>query len=135
MTKPIPPDLAEALRDLWEAPEEAREEGYPIPSVSLMTHAERLLLALYRVYRCRYEVYPTEDGEICLGAYSRGNSVLLLYDAAGEVLFLGHQLGDIRRYSSAETAALPDETVCAALAALDNGSGWAVHGDTRDCGL
>ena len=59
-------ELVDAMRDLRDAGEEAREEGFPAPSDLAMANAEQLLRAMYQISPRRFEVYPTPDGEIAI---------------------------------------------------------------------
>lgn len=52
-------NLIDALCDLNAASEEAREEGFPLPSVLALVNTTRLLRELYRIRPRRYLVYPT----------------------------------------------------------------------------
>ena len=61
-------ELNDALRDLREARDEAREEGLPQPSDTALRNAERLLREMYGISPRRFEVYPTPDGEIAIDA-------------------------------------------------------------------
>ena len=45
-----PPDLSDALADLGDAVEEAKEDGLPIPSPELLDASERLLRKLHEVW-------------------------------------------------------------------------------------
>ena len=63
----VTPDwLAEAQKELAEVADEAREEGYPVPSELAFENARRLLPAVYRILPRQVAVYPTPDGEICI---------------------------------------------------------------------
>ena len=109
-------DLRDALRDLDEAREEAREEEFPAPSESALRNARRLLHAMYDIFPQRFEVYPTSDGEMAIDARGGpGRSVLLLCDSDGGALCLVNMKGAHRRarYSSADR--LPDGFVKEAL--------------------
>ena len=64
----LPRDLADALADLGVAEEEAKEDGFPIPSRELLLTSEELLRRLYKVWPRRFEVYPSPDGEIAIDA-------------------------------------------------------------------
>ena len=115
----LPRDLADALADLADASEEAREDGLPIPSQDLLASAEHLLRKLYPVWPHRFEVYPSPDGEIVIDAPNRlDSSVLLFCEPKGGVLCLVHIKGEQRskRYSSSDT--LPDEFLTQALGSL-----------------
>ena len=114
-------DLYAALHDLRQAAEEASEEGFPAPSDNALANANRLLKEMYGISRRRFEVYPTQDGEIAIdapGGY--GRSVLLLCDSQGGALCLVNMNGKHRRarYSSTET--LPDGFVREALTELES---------------
>ena len=126
LTGAIDKELASLLADLREASDEAREEGYPIPSEIALGNAERLLKEIYTTSPKRYEVYPTPDGEIAIdapGGYNR--SVLLLCDSQGGALCLVNMDGNHRRarYSSSER--LPDGFIREALAELETQAGQA----------
>ena len=76
--------LNDALHDLREARDEAREEGLPQPSDTALGNAERLLREMYGISPRRFEVYPTPDGEIAIDAPDgQGRSVILLCDSEG----------------------------------------------------
>ena len=115
----LPRDLADALADLADASEEAREDGLPIPSQDLLASAEQLLRKLYPVWPHRFEVYPMPDGEIAIDAPNRrGSSVLILCEPTGEVLCMVNNEGkhQRKRYTSPDDA--PDVFLSEALASL-----------------
>ena len=117
----LPNELSDALADLREASDEAREEGFPAPSILALSNAERLLNALYKISPRRFEVYPTPDGEIAIDApNSNGQSVLLLCEPEGGALCLANLSGGHthRRYPNADT--LPDSFLRKSLAALES---------------
>ena len=116
----FPVRLADALRDLGEINDEAREEGFPTPTDLACKGANRLLKEMYPLSRRRFEIYPMPDGEIAIDASDgQGSSVLLLCDSDGGALCLVNMGGKHRRarYSSAD--ALPDGFVREALAELE----------------
>ena len=115
-----PPDLRDALRDLDQATDEAREEGFPAPSGKALESARRLLYAMYRISPRRFEIYPTPDGEIAIDAPGGpGRSVLLLCDSDGAALCLVNMNGAHRRTRYSDTRGLPDGFVRGALAELE----------------
>lgn len=115
-----PPDLHDALHDLDQAKEEAREDEFPAPSGKALGNARRLLHAMYRISPRRFEVYPTPDGEIAIGASGApGRSVLLLCDSDGGALCLVNMNGTHRRARYSDTRGLPDGFVHEALAELE----------------
>ncbi len=102
-------DLNDALRDLDEAREEAREEGFPQPSDVALENAGRLLREMYGISPRRFEVYPTPDGEIAIDApHGQGRSVILLCDSEGGALCLVNVNGKHRRARYSTTETLPD---------------------------
>ena len=106
----IAPELRDALTDLKEATDYAREEGFPIPSKSAFGNAELLLREVRKITPLHLEVYPTPDGEIALHfPNGRGRSVVVLCDSDGSVLCLANLESDHRRKSYATIDALPDE--------------------------
>ena len=119
-----PQDLADALADLADACEEAREDGFPIPDRELLDRSEQLLRKLYVVWPHRFEVYPNPDGEVAIDARNdRGSAVLVLCEPAGEVLCLVHINDEqrIRRYPSTED--LPDESLVKEFYSLEQAPG------------
>ncbi len=120
-------DLYAALHDLRQATEEAAEEGFPVPSENALASANRLLREMYRVSRRRFEVYPTQDGEVAIdapGGY--GRSVVLLCNSEGGALCLVNMNGEHRRARYSTTEMLPDGFVREALAELDQQGSWVL---------
>ena len=114
------PDLGDALHDLDQAKEEAREGGFPAPPEKTLRNARRLLHAMYRISPWRFEVYPTPDGEIAIDAPGGlGRSVLLLCDSDGGALCLVNMNGAHRRARYSDTRRLPDGFVREALTELE----------------
>ena len=108
-----------AHNDLDQAAFEAREEDYPIPSESAFSNARSLLHALRDAIPSRFEVYPTQDGEIAIDAAGApGQSVLLLCASDGDVLCLVNMGGMHRRAHYSDVASLPDGFVREALREL-----------------
>lgn len=115
-------DLLAALSDLQEVVDEASDEGLKPPSDEGLRNAERLLRSMYALRRCRFEVYPAEDGEVAVYAPGgHGRSVLVLCDSDGGVRCLVNLNGQHRRalYDADSAANLPDGFVREALAELD----------------
>lgn len=102
-------ELNDALSDLHEASDEARDEGFPEPSEIALKNAERLLKAVYGISPRRFEVYPTPDGEIAIDAPDgQGRSVILLCDSEGGALCMVNLNGHHRRARHSTTETLPD---------------------------
>lgn len=113
-------ELYFAARDLEEVIEEAREEGFPVPSDCALKYARTILYAVYELSPRRYEVYPTPDGEVAIDAPGGfGRSVLLLCESDGGALCLVNMNGSHRRARYSDAKMLPDGFVREALAELD----------------
>ena len=115
-------ELQAALADLNGVIEEAHDEEYPAPSRETVELAERVLRGMYRLRPYRFEVYPTEDGEVTILAPGQpGSSVRVLCHATQGVLCLVNLDGrQCRRavYKPVATTALPDGFIREALADL-----------------
>ena len=104
-----PPELADALDDLNQARQESQDEGYPTPSDAAIANAHRLLREMSDILPRRFEVYPTQDGEIAIDAPAgHGRSVILLCDSDGGALCLVNNDGDHRRARYSNANKLPD---------------------------
>ena len=115
---PLP--LAEALYDLDQVTEEAKEEGVPAPSERALENAKRLLRQMFHLSNRRYEIYPTPDGEVAIDAPGGpGRSVLLLCDSNGGALCMVNLPGGHRRARYSTTGMLPDGFVREALNDLE----------------
>ena len=120
----LPRDLADALADLADASEEAREDGLPIPEQQLLDASEQILRKLYDIWPHRFEVYPSPDGEIAIDARNdRGAAVLVLCEPGGEVLCLVHTHGEQQSNRYPSTEDLPDDFLSGALTSLEYASG------------
>ena len=114
------PDLRDALHDLDQAKDEAREEGFPVPSDTALRNTRRLLHAMYRILPRRFEIYPMPDGEIAIDVPGGpGRSVLLLCGSDGGALCSVNMDGAHRRARYSDTRGLPDGFVRDALAELE----------------
>ena len=118
------PELLAALSDLEQVGIEAADEGFDQPLVDAVQNADRLLRDMppYRLRRCRFDVYPTQDREVAVSAPGGpGRSVLVLCGSDGGVLCSVNLNGQHRRavYDAHSAPSLPDGFVREALAALD----------------
>lgn len=112
-------ELNDALHELREASDEARDEGFPQPSDTALENAERLLREMYGISPRRFEVYPTPDGEIAIDAPAGPRrSVILLCDSEGGALCMVNLNGQHRRARYSTTETLPDGFMHEALAEL-----------------
>ena len=115
-------DFKDALKDLDEAHEEAREEGHSPPAELAVRNARRLLRHMYELRPCRYEVYPTRDREMCIYVPEGGRSVLVTCDPDGGVhCSTSLEQGHSRTYYDRDYAADPPPGFLQeALVALDD---------------
>ena len=115
----IDKELEDALQDLREARDEAREEGFPEPSETAIASAERLLRAMYVIAPQRFEIYPTPDGAIAVdapGGY--GRSFVVFCEATGGALCMLNLDDEHRSARYDATRTLPDGFVREALTEL-----------------
>lgn len=101
--------LTDALADLMTSPDEAREDGLPVPSDKALQNGEHVLRAMYRIWPRRFEVYPMREGEIAIDAPSgKGRSVMVLCDSQGGALCSVNLNGGHRRAHYSDARMLPD---------------------------
>ena len=102
-------ELADALADLRASPNEAKEEGLPIPSHKALQNGEHILREMHRIWPRRFEVYPMPKGEIAIDAPSgTGRSVIVLCDSQGGALCSVNLNGGHRRAHYSDARVLPD---------------------------
>ena len=117
-TVAVPDELKEALEDLQDTPQEAADAGFPPPTQTAKANAARLIRAMYGIQACRFEVYPTADGEVAIDAGVPNRSVILLCEAAGGALCLANTGATHRRAHYSDASQLPDGFLREALAEL-----------------
>lgn len=119
----LKPELRDALRDLEDTRDEAREEGFPVPSDAALEYARTILCSMYELSPRRYEIHPTPDGEVAIDAPGGlGRSVLFLCESDGGALCLVNMNGSHRRARYSNAKMLPDGFVREALVELDRRS-------------
>ena len=80
------PNLNEALHELEQVADEARNDGSPVPSSLAHGNARTLIEQMYRICRLRYAVYPLYKGEIVIEAMSENqDSVLVVCRSEGDI--------------------------------------------------
>ena len=82
------PAVPDFLRDLHEVPNEADEEGYPVPPKEILQLAERLGHKILPFCKRKCEVYPTPDGEVALDVSSERRSLIIIIEPSATVLCL-----------------------------------------------
>ena len=117
--RPVDRELRDALADLDGSPDEAEDEGFPIPTTTAVEHARRVVRFMHGLLSRRIEAYPTPDAEIAVvapGGPSR--SVMVLLDSHDGALVTVNLSGNHRRARYSQADDLPDAFLREALAAL-----------------
>lgn len=117
-------ELTDALADLVKSPDEAREEGLPVPTDKALQNGEYVLREMYRIWPRRFEVYPMREGEIAIDAPSgKGRSVMVLCDSQGGALCLVNLGGGHRRARYSDARMLPDGFLREAISDMKKANG------------
>ena len=90
------PAVPDFVRDLHEVPNEADEEGYPVPPKEVLQLAERLGRKILPFCKRKCEVYPTPDGEVALDVSSERRSLIVIIEPSSTVLCLVNIDGEKR---------------------------------------
>lgn len=97
-------------QDLADVRNEAEAEGWPTPSDSACTGARRLLVEMFDVLPCRYEVYPTPHGEVAIDLPSGFSaSILVLCISESRAMYLVTVAGEERIRDNLPVNDLPDQ--------------------------
>ena len=117
--QPLDSELQDALADVDGSPDEAREEGYPIPARTAVEQARRVVRFMHGLLSRRIEAYPTPDAEIAIVAPGGpGRSVMVLLDSHAGALVTVNLNGNHRRARYSQADDLPDAFLQEALADL-----------------
>ena len=99
-------------QDLADVKNEAAEEGWPTPSEIACSGARRILVEMFEVLPCRYEVYPTPNGEIAIDLPSGFSaSILVLCASEGHVMYLVTVEGEEHVQANLSLNDFPDQFV------------------------
>ena len=110
------PELDDALEDLRECQDEAREKSFPIPTVTALNNAERLLKSMFSILPRRFEVYPMPSGAIAIQASKAPEvAISVLCESDGGALCLVSALDHSRRARYSTANYLPDGFLLEAL--------------------
>lgn len=114
--------LRDALHDLHEAKDEAREEGIPPPSELALANADRLIREMYDILPRRYLVELLPEGVIAVSVPDGfRRSVMLLCESDGGALCSVNINGEHRRARYSNADQLPDGFMREALDELERG--------------
>ena len=107
-----PPDLVEALLDLYGVRRVAEENGGVLPEADALPGAERILRAMYRTAPRPYAVYPMPDGDIAIDAHSpRGTKVVVMCDPDGSARCLVYIDEEFDRREYHDPSVIPDSFI------------------------
>ena len=107
------------LDDLNGAKSEAQEQGYPEPTQLAIRNAKYLLEVLYKIVPLRYEVYPTNCGEIAIDTPGGLNaSALILCASDGSVMYIASSGKEEFSEEDLSVEAIPDFRLCQILTLL-----------------
>lgn len=115
------PELAEALRDLAGAIEEADENGFDRPPHAALDTARSVLRKVHGVSPRIYFVYPMPEGDIAVDAPGKvGQSVILFCDASGRVTCCVNRQGNWQSKEYPDVDSLPDPFLRKILADMED---------------
>jgi hypothetical protein len=107
-----PPDLVEALLDLYGVRRVAEENGGVLPEADALPGAERILRAMYRTAPRPYAVYPMPDGDIAIDAHSpQGTKVVVMCDPDGSARCLVYIDEEFDRREYHDPSVIPDSFI------------------------
>ncbi len=106
----------QALLELENVAEEAKEEGFIVPNEIAFENAKRLIKNLLVENPCEVIVYPMPDGEIAIDVPNgKGSSLMVLCDSDGGALCSVNINGNSRQADYPSTTSLPDKFIAEAL--------------------
>ena len=113
--------LGEILYDLWLLPEEAVDEGIPVPPYETLRQADRLIRDMFTLLPMRFEVYATEEASVEVDAPNlRGSSVIVSCTNDGMALCTVNIKSKGTRADYTEITSLPNSFLQTALQELIN---------------
>ena len=96
-------------QDLADVKNEAAEEGWPTPSEIACSGARRILVEMFELLPCRYEVYPTPHGEIAIDLPSGFSaSILVVCTPEGRAMYFVTAEGEDRIQENLPVNDFPD---------------------------
>lgn len=97
-------------QDLLDVQNEAEAEGWPVPSDRACTAARRVLVEMFEILPCRYEVYPTSHGEIAIDLPSDFSvSILVVCASDSHAMYFVTSGGKDRIQEHVPVNKLPDQ--------------------------
>ena len=115
-------DLKDALRDLEEVPDAAREQEIQEPSETAFATARRLIQEMYSISPRCFIVYPMPHGYIAIdGRSGNDRAVMMVCGSDGDAQCIVTIDGEDRRAHYSTTSRLPDDFVRQALNELETG--------------
>jgi hypothetical protein len=115
-----PPELEEALLDLYSCKMVAEEENLVTPASEAVRSADRVLRSMYYSAPRPYAVYPTPEGEIAIDAHTpQGTKVVVICSTDGSAHCLTYINGEFDRREYEKLSAIPDDFTREALRRAD----------------
>ncbi len=111
-------DLLAALGDVACINDQAREEGYPVPSALAIDNARSLVRTMFQMLPVRYDVYPSDDGEIVIDGGVAGRRIFVYCYANGDVLYIGWVDGERHHIRTSGDGYIATEFLTRALGQL-----------------
>ena len=97
-------------QDLADVRNEAAAEGWPAPSEIACSAARRVLVEMFDILPCRYEVYPTSHGEIAIDLPSGFSaSILVVCTPEGRAMYFVTAEGEDRVQENLPIDDFPDQ--------------------------
>ena len=114
--------LEKSLEELRGVPEEAAEDGYPVPGEVAIKNAQKTLRRLHRHHPGRYTVCPTEEGDVAISVpvVGMGKAMTIECDSDGGLICFVNVDGHMRRMKDydADTAWESSDFIVRALSDL-----------------
>ena len=85
------------MSDVESVVSEAREEGFPLPPELAVEKAKSLIIAMFQMLPLRYDVYPSDEGEIVIDGGGSGRRIFVYCYPDGDVLYIGWVDGERSR--------------------------------------
>ena len=96
--------------DLADVRNEAESEGWPMPTETVCSDARRVLVEMFEILPCRYEVYPTSHGEVAIDLPSDfSTSILVVCASGGRAMYFVTVAGEDRIRENLPVEDLPDQ--------------------------
>ena len=105
-------DPEDALKSLDNIKADSREMGYPVPDVTLVAEAKRILIGMQEYRPASFDAYSMDDGRVAIGVDGDfGRSMLIVCEPGGSALCVVTVNRVSRRARYGDSGFLPDDFV------------------------